>query len=154
MKTIVLGLGNPILSDDGIGLLIAETLIRKIKNPEITVETTCLGGLNLLELLTGYDKALIIDAIQTGENEPGQIYRLHPYSLLQARHTSSTHGISFYNTIKLGKGLGMKLPEEIVIYAVEAEDVNTFGERCSSHVKRAIPKCVKQILEELNQQGC
>ena len=65
MKTLVLGLGNPILSDDGVGLRVARAVESQLSQQEITVMETSMGGLSLLDLLTGYDRAIIIDAIQT-----------------------------------------------------------------------------------------
>jgi hydrogenase maturation protease len=145
MKTLVLGLGNPILKDDGVGLLVAAELKRRVNLPDVTIMQTELGGLNLLELLAGYDKAVIVDAIQTRQGIPGNIYQFGPQSLLGGRHTNSTHGIDFGSTVELGKKLGLDLPDEIVIFAVEVEDVNTFSEDCSLSVKQAIPECVQRI---------
>ena len=145
MKTLVLGLGNPILSDDGVGLQVAGQVQARVNRAEITILQTELGGINLLELLAGYDRAVIIDAIKTPEGKPGQIYQLGPRSLRGTRHTDSTHGIDFAGVLELGKRLGMLLPREIMILAIEAEDVATFNEGCSPEVKRAIPQCVAKI---------
>jgi len=145
VKTLVLGLGNPILSDDAVGLEVAARLEALIKRPEITVLQTELGGINLLELLAGYDRAVIIDAITTPEGKPGQIYQLSPRSLRGTRHTDSTHGLDFAGVLELGKRLGMKLPGEVIILAIEAKDVTTFNEGCSAEVKGAIPRCVEKI---------
>jgi len=149
MKTIVLGLGNPILSDDGIGLQVSAAFPRNCLKSDITIEETCVSGLGLLELLSGYDKAILIDAIQTGDNEAGHVHRLSLDSFYTGRHTNATHGISFANSVKLGRILGMRLPKEIIVFAIEARDVNTFGETCSAEVQEAIPECVSQILLEI-----
>jgi len=153
MKTLVLGLGNPILKDDGVGLQVAASLKKRFNHPDVTIVESELGGLNLLELLSGYDKALIVDAIQTREGIPGSIYEFGPQSLLGGRHTNSTHGINFGSTIELGKRLSLDLPDEITVFAVEVEDVNTFSNECSSNVIKAIPECVRRITEViLNQE--
>jgi hydrogenase maturation protease len=149
MKTLVLGLGNPILSDDGIGLLVAASLKKRFSFPGLTIIESELGGLNLLELLSGYDKAVIVDAIQTREGIPGSIYEFGPQSLMGGRHSNSTHGINFGSTIELGRRLGLDLPGEITIFAVEVKDVTSFSNGCSPEVAKAIPECVGRISEAI-----
>ena len=78
MKTLVLGIGNPILGDDGVGFHIAQELAKEIKDENIDVKDTSAGGLNLLELIAGYDKLILIDAIMTENGEAGEIYQLKP----------------------------------------------------------------------------
>jgi hydrogenase maturation protease len=150
MKTLVLGLGNSILSDDAVGLRVIGELKNKIDRPDITILDTELGGLNLFELLVGYDKAIIVDAIKTAEGKPGRIYKLNLESQMGTRHTDSTHHMDFASAIKLGRKLGMDLPEEIIIFGIEAEDTNTFCERCTQVLERAIPSCVAAVLHEIN----
>lgn len=146
--TIIIGLGNPILSDDGVGWVIAEELARKADR-EAEVITASLAGFNLLDLLVGYQKAIIVDAIETKEGTAGDIYRLTAEDLKFSRRLASVHDINLITALELGKTLGLSLPEEIIIYAVEAQDTLTFAESLSPPVKEAVPKVVKAILEEL-----
>ena len=150
IKTLILGLGNPILSDDGVGLRVAQELKGRLNQPEITVEETSLAGLGVLDLLTGYDRVILIDAIQTVGGEAGQIYRFGPEALALTSHTASPHDTNFITALELGHKLGMALPRQIVIFAIEAVDVTTFSEECTSEVSQAIPVCVEMILQELN----
>lgn len=153
MKTLVLGLGNEILCDDGVGLYVARELRIALGSREgIAVAEASLAGLNLLDVLTGYYKAIVIDAIQTREGKPGQVYRLNSSDLAVTRHTASTHNINFASALELGKRLGLSLPKEIVIFAIEVADVSTFGEACTPEVKQAIPKCVDMVLQEISQK--
>jgi len=69
MKTLILGMGNPILSDDGIGIWVARALEGELSGGEVTVMETSMAGLNLLELMADYDRAILIDAIKTGKGE-------------------------------------------------------------------------------------
>lgn len=71
MKTLILGLGNTILSDDGVGIRIIEELQSRISDPDITVSETNVSGLSLLDIIIGYDKVIIVDAIQTVGGKPG-----------------------------------------------------------------------------------
>jgi len=151
MKTLILGLGNPILSDDGVGLHVARVLEGRLDQPEITVEETSMGGLSLLDLLTGYDRAIIIDAIQTREGKAGQIYRLDLEAFNVTRHASSPHDINFATALEFGNRLGLALPQQIVIFAIELQDASTFSEECTPEVERAIPVCVEKVVQELNE---
>jgi hydrogenase maturation protease len=147
-NTIIVGLGNPILSDDGVGWVIAEELTKKL-NGKTEVITASLAGFNLLDLLAGYQRAFIVDAIETKEGTVGDIYRLTPEDLKFSRRLASVHDINLITALELGKTLGLSLPEEIIIYAVEAQDTLTFAETLSPPVEEAVPKVVKAILEEL-----
>lgn len=149
MKTLVLGLGNPILSDDGIGVCVARELENRIDGQDVKVEEIGAGGLALLHELAGYDRAIIIDAIQTRDGEVGQVYRLGPEAFDSTRHAGSPHDINFATALELGKRLGVPLPRQIVIFAVEVEDVTTFSERCTPKVEQTIPVVTDMVVQEL-----
>jgi len=151
-KTLVLGLGNPILSDDGIGCHIALILKAKLKGLEgIDIVDASIAGLDFLELLSGYDRAIIIDAIQTKGGTPGQIYRLKPDVLSSTRHAASPHDVNLATALELGRKLGLPLPQEITLFGITAEDVTSFSEECTPMVKKAIPACLSMIMQELHQ---
>jgi len=151
VKTLVLGLGNPILSDDSVGIHVARALEGRLSHQDITVMETSMAGLNLLDLLTGYDRAIIIDAIQTKEGKAGQIYRLEPEEFNATRYATTTHDVDFATALELGKQLGLALPQQITIFAIEVENVSSFSEECTPQVVAAIPVCVKMIIQELNE---
>lgn len=150
MKTLILGLGNPILGDDGVGIRVAAELRCRLDQKDTTVTETSMAGLRLLDLLAGYDRAIIIDAIETGEGKAGQIYRLEPEAFDAAKHLSCVHDVDFATALDLGKRLGMALPQQIVIYAIEASDTSTFSEECTPDVRQAIPVCVEMVLQEID----
>jgi len=149
MKTLVLGIGNPILSDDGVGIRVAQEVGKKLNDPHITVAETSAAGLSLLDSIVGYDRVVIIDAVQTKKGQVGQIYRMKPEDFSFAKHFSSPHQINLVTALELGKMLDLDMPQEISIFAVEAKDVSNFSERCTPEVARAIPEVVKMVLEEL-----
>jgi len=151
MKTLVLGLGNPILSDDGVGIRVAQEVKDKLSDPQITVAETSAAGLSLLDSIVGYDKVIIIDAVQTREGNAGQIYRMGPQDFSSAKHFSSPHQINLVTALELGKMLDLAMPQEITIFAVEAKDITSFSEKCTPEVERAIPEAIKMVLEELSE---
>ena len=151
MKTLVLGLGNPILTDDGIGIhVVREMATRPLPN-NVTCAEASLGGLRLLEIIAGYERLILVDAIQTADGRPGDIYRLSGNDLRASLHAGSTHDLSFSGALRLGRSMGMALPdnENIIILAIEVVDVLTFGEECTPEVVAAIPRAVEAVLAEL-----
>ena len=151
MKTLVLGLGNPILSDDGVGIWVAGALEGRLNQQKVTVMETSMAGLNLLDMLVNFDRAIIIDAIQTVGGKAGQIYRLKPEAFDATRHATTPHDVNFATALELGNRLGLALPQQIIIFAIEVEDVATFNEGCTPEVERAIPVCVEKVIQELNE---
>ena len=149
MKTLVLGLGNPILSDDGVGIRVAHEVSNRLKNPQVTVSETSAAGLSLLDSIVGYDKVIIIDAIQTEKGQAGQIYRMKTEDFSLTKRLSSPHQINLATALELGKMLNLAMPEKITVFAVEAKDVTSFGEKCTPEVEKAIPEVVKMVLEDL-----
>jgi len=149
MKTLVLGLGNAILSDDGVGIKVAQELGQKLDDPHVTVAEASLGGISLLDSVVGYNKVIIIDAVQTQKGNAGQIYRMGPEDFSFAKHLLSPHQINLVTALELGKMLNLAMPQKITIFAVEAKDVTNFSEECTPEVEQAIPEVVKMVLEEL-----
>jgi len=150
MKTLVLGLGNPILSDDGVGIRVAQEVGKELEDPQITIAETSEAGLSLLDSIVGYDKVIIIDAIQTREGNAGQVYRMGIEDFSFSKRFSSPHQINLVTALELGKMLDLTMPQEITIFAVEAKDITNFSEKCTPDVDRAIPAVVKMVLEELS----
>jgi hydrogenase maturation protease len=158
LKTLVLGLGNPILTDDGVGIHVVRVVQSRISGSQVPISNlelffveASVGGLRLLDVLAGYERVIIVDAIQTHDGRPGDVHRLHADDLRASLHSSSTHDLTLSGALALGRHLGMALPEDqdLVILAVEVEDVLTFGEECTPGVRAAIPGVVQMILDEL-----
>lgn len=149
MKTLILGLGNPILGDDSAGLKVAELVRRRmVPDPSIEVSEDYSGGLRLMERMIGYDQVIIVDAICTGAFPPGSMLYLKPDDI-PTQHTTSTHDINLPTALQLAATLNLKMPERIRIIAIEAENVLDFSEQCSPAVTRALPRAADAILAEL-----
>jgi hydrogenase maturation protease len=148
MRTLVLGLGNPILTDDGIGVyVVREVATRGLPN-DVDVQEACVGGLRLLEVIAGYDRLILVDAIQTRDGAPGQVYRLAADDPRASLHAGSTHDLSFRGALAWGRRMGMVLPPDdaITIIAIEAEDVLTFGEALTPAMTAALPDATEAVL--------
>ncbi len=145
MDTLILGIGNPILTDDRVGIKIARKL--KEEKPELEVVETSEAGITLLDLIVGYNKLIIIDSIKTEKGKPGDLYKLELEDLKPAKDFSSSHGIGIATAFELGQRLGYSMPRHTSIYAVEIKDNTTFGEKCTREVKEKIPFITKQIIK-------
>ena len=154
MASIVIGMGNPVLTDDSVGIQAARALARQRPQPKETViRELCVGGLRLMEALEGFEHAILIDAIVTAGGQPGAVYRLAPSDLSKTRHTCSTHDSSFVDALEFGKSSGLSLPREIGIWAVEAGDVSTFSEELTEPVRNAVPGVVEAVVRRLEEYG-
>lgn len=155
---LVLGLGNPILGDDGIGWHVAEAvqhvlLARNPANQDVEIDCFALGGLSLMERLIGYDQAIIIDAIQSDTGISGEVtdLRLSDLPDLSVGHMTAAHDTSLQTALRLGRMMGASLPYEIRIVGIEADKVYDFSEKLSPVVEAAIPEAVQMVLNQLDQ---
>jgi len=150
VKVLVLGVGNPILSDDGVGIHVAREL-KKMRLPGIDVEELAASGLELLDVVRGYDKVVIIDAIQTTKGRPGELHILEEKDFEKSIHGSSPHGINIATALALGRKLvPAEMPKEVVFFAVEAEDLVNVRERLTPKVAKALPRIVEKVRKELH----
>lgn len=151
MKTLVIGLGNPILGDDGVGWRVAEEIKHRI-DADLHVDVDCLslGGISLMERLIGYERAILIDALiseeDTGTITISKLSELPDYS---AFHITSVHDTSLQNAIKLGKSLGAKLPDDVTVIGISAKSVYDFSEELSQPVSESVPKATEIVINML-----
>ena len=149
-RTVIIGLGSPLLSDDRVGLCVAQQLaVRLAGRAEVEVREDYRGGLNLMESLGGFGRAIIVDAIVTGA-EPGTIHRLSPEDI-PTQKTATAHDVNLPTALELGRRMGVSLPpaDAVVLFGIEAADVLTFAEQCTPAVEAAIPRVIEMVLAEL-----
>jgi hydrogenase maturation protease len=152
MKTLILGLGNPILGDDGVGWRVAELVAEKTRGREdVEVDCAALGGLSLMERLTGWERAILVDALSTGKKPVGSVeqFSLKDLPDVTAGHTASIHDTSLRNALTVGRGMDIFLPqdEDVIIIAIEAQNVYDFSEELSPPVAAAIPLAVQAVID-------
>ncbi len=148
MKTLILGLGNPLLGDDAIGLKVAERLREQLQGrDDVDVEQDETGGLRLMERLAGYECAVIVDAIVSG-GTPGEIRRLESGDVPTQR-TAIAHGIDLPRALELGRALGLAMPSRVRVVAIEAASVLEFRHDMTPAVAAALEPAVAAVLDEL-----
>jgi hydrogenase maturation protease len=153
-RTLVLGLGNPILSDDGVGVRVAQAIQAHLPpDADVDVQEASLGGLTLMESMLGYERVILIDAIQLPGLQLGEVRRLtldDLDTLAPTQHTASAHDANLPTAIAAGRQLGLPLPDEIIIFAVQVENVSDFGEQMHPAVAASVPKVVEAVEESFS----
>jgi len=122
MKTMVIGLGNPILGDDDEGWVVAQEIskLELSRSSSIVVECLSVCGLILMERLVGYHRAILVDALQTGLHLPGTVIQLQLADLPEqtSSHMVSAHDASLKTALTHGHEMGVQLPEQIIVVGI------------------------------------
>jgi len=157
VRTLVIGLGNPILTDDGVGVKVAyavQDALASTRRSDVTVTEASVGGLRLMEMMVGYERVILIDALQHRDALPGTVRRMTLEDLRTispTQHSTCAHDTSLVTALEMGQEIGLPLPKDITIYAIGVENVTYFGEEPTPAVARAIPKVSAAVLAELDE---
>jgi len=154
-RVLVIGLGNPILGDDGVGWRVAEEVKKQLPpNPPVDVDCLSLGGISLMERLIGYGRAILIDAFAL-EEPVGSILILKLGDLpnYSAFHAASEHDISLQTAIELGKSMGAQLPNDVTVVGIATKRVCDFSKSLSPPVSEAVPQAAKFVLDLLGENN-
>jgi len=145
VKTLIVGVGNPVLSDDGVGIYAARMLMgRGIEG--VSIEELPASGLELLDMVLDHDRVVIIDAIQTKGGTPGDHYILTEEDFKHTVHGTSPHGFNIATALAMGrKVVPDRMPDEVFFVAIEAEDVENFREGMTPRVEASLPAIVDMI---------
>ena len=152
MSELILGLGNPLRGDDGVGCRVAEELARRELPPGVQALDGGAAGLGLLDLLEGWKRVVIVDAAEMGRR-PGEFVRFTPAGvrLASASGRFSLHHAGLSEVLALADALGRPLPE-VVIFGVQPARVG-WGEGLSPAVEAALPALIAAVLEEVERRG-
>ena len=153
-KTLVLGIGNEIRGDDGVGIHVARRaaeLLPAAWNGRVDVDEACTGGFDLVDYLRGYERAVIADAIQTEGGRPGTVYRFDAEALRLTAHLGHSHGVNLGGALAVLEGLGLGAPEDVAVVAVEAAELNEFTEEMTPAGAAAVDAAAAAIIDELKR---
>jgi hydrogenase maturation protease len=148
-RTRIIGLGNELLSDDGLGIRVVRELRKRLEGGAIDFEELSVGGLELLDHITGYERCIIVDAIATGAHPPGTVLRFLQTTDSDPVTLTSSHQIDLSQVLTLARLLGGDIPRTVLVYGIEAQDVVTFHDDCTQDVRRAIPRLVDTICADI-----
>lgn len=145
--TLVLGLGNPLLGDDGAGWKIVSLLQSQLHLPEVEFDCLDCSGLALMERLVGYRRAILVDALTTPGGHKGDVRCLSIDELDDPTlgHLTSAHDTSLPGALELGRQLGLPLPSAIHLLGIEIEPCNDCSMGLSDPVQEAIPEAMEKI---------
>jgi len=149
-KKLVLGMGNDILSDDGIGLMLVRDLANRINDQDVKFEISCCGGLEIMELIKGFKTVVFVDAIRTRNGSPGEVYYFRPSDFRETSHLSNLHDINFLTSIKLGTALDLDLPDDLHIIATEIIEDMEFSDELTPPLKEKYPEILEKVLDIVN----
>jgi hydrogenase maturation protease len=152
MRTLVIGLGNPILTDDGVGIYAARMVAHTLPpNTDVDVVELAVGGLELMEAMIGYDRVILVDAIWTPEEPVGSVFAFDAGHLPETMNSASAHDADLPTALRVGRRLGAPLPADdgIQIVAVSVQEVLTFGEVPTPPVAAALPEAAARVLDLL-----
>jgi hydrogenase maturation protease len=152
MKTLLLGLGNELYGDDGVGIYAVRRMkedaqkrkARSSQQKDVEMEECPLSGLALLDVIVGYDRLILVDTIKRKDPKPGKIHLLEGNEL-RAIPGPSPHYVSVPQAIALGKKLGLQVPSRIQVVAVEAKNSYSLGEGLSPEMQRKLPAIIRKV---------
>jgi hydrogenase maturation protease len=151
IRTLILGVGNDILTDDGIGSRLVIDLIKLINVPDVHFNTACCGGLEIVEYIKDFKRVIIVDAIRTQGGRPGAVYSFIPSDFRETSHLSNMHDVSFLTALELYDTLNLSLPDEIHIIAVEIAEDMKFSEEFTLQLEERYPEVLEKVHDIIKQ---
>ncbi len=144
MRTLVIGVGNLLRTDDGVGIHVIKAL--NDLHPGVDTLDAAMGSVEILEAMRGYDRAVIVDAIETGA-EPGTIFRVNLTQGEEPPVVTHSHGTDLVTTLRLGRQLyDEEMPGDIILLAIEAQDTTTISDKLTEKVQRAVHETINTII--------
>jgi hydrogenase maturation protease len=150
---LVLGLGNDILTDDAVGLHVVAAVRRALTHlPLVEVKATTEMGLALLDEIAGREGVIIVDSVQTGRFPTGHIHDLGLEDL-PTLLTTSPHFLGVRETLALGAMVGLEMPENVRLVAVEVADPFTLGQEMTPAVAAAVPVATELVARRAREMA-
>ncbi|MFI5338226.1 MAG: hydrogenase maturation protease [Candidatus Methylomirabilales bacterium] len=153
-RTVALGLGNPVVSDDGVGLAVAAELKRLLAEAPVRgvdVLASTRAGFELIDILRGYARAIIVDCVVLPDPQPGRVCRLTLDDVSGCARLVNAHEMSVGTAFRLAERMGIPMPGEVEIIAVEAGDTSTIAEALTPAVQATVGPLAREIHDRLKQ---
>lgn len=152
-RTLILGLGNDILRDDAVGLVAARR-VAELAGGRADYEEACVATVDLLGMMSGYDRVIVIDAYVSSADPPGTTVRATPDDLPRGFGYRSFHTLPFREMLDLGREMGLPLPRQVSIHGLCVEDAVTFGQSFTPAVAGAWPAWAEKIVAQEFGRTC
>jgi hydrogenase maturation protease len=151
-RVLVIGLGNPILGDDGVGWKVADSVTSRLgAREDVEVDCLAVGGLSLMERMIGYERVILVDSIESGENAEGTVTSVLLENLQNPGlgHSASAHDASLATALETARLMGAPTPGHVDIVAVEARTDLDFSEQLSPRIAAAVPVAAQMVMDLL-----
>jgi len=153
MGTRIIGLGNSILTDDGVGIYAVREVGRRLATAslgeDVDIVESEVGGFALMELLAGWRRVILVDSIQFDGLEPGTVIRIQPEDLRTSLRLRSVHDIDLPTVLELGRLLGLAMPSNLTVFGIQVEDPLTVSESITHAASCGLKKAVDLVLREV-----
>jgi hydrogenase maturation protease len=153
MKTRIIGLGNTLLTDDGVGVYVAREAARRLeetgREDAADIIEAEVAGFGLMELMNGWERVILVDSVQFAGVDAGTVVQLDPQDLHTSLRIRSVHEIDLPTVLELGHLLGLEMPRRVTVFGIQAEDACTFGERLTAAAARGLETATELVLGEL-----
>ena len=151
-QILVAGIGNTIRGDDSVGIHLARRL-KGILPSRFEIKELATAGLDLIDAISGYGKVILIDAIQTHNGRPGEVYRLSLKDFKYSSNLTSGHALDLKQVVELeGRLMGRKIPP-VEVLAVEARRLNEFSEELSHELKEQFDEITEKVRAEIEMEN-
>lgn len=151
-RILIIGLGNTLLQDDGVGIYAAREIRKRVGNLDnVDIIEASIGGIGLIDLMQGYDTVYIVDALKTADSVPGKTLRCGIEELGDPTYAGGPHFLDLRTAVELGRQCGYKMPRRMEIFAVEIVDNTEFREGLTPAVEKAVPSLVDEIIREIEK---
>lgn len=144
---LILGVGNILMKDDGVGVYVAQKMMDMNLPPDVEVMDGGVKGLDLIYYIEGRKKVIVVDAI-TLDDVPGSIYRFTDKDLAEKKQFLRTaHGIDFHDVVKMAERFSENKPEEVVFIGIVPEDISE-GLELTPKIEQKIPRLIELAMKE------
>jgi len=151
-RILVLGLGNILLRDEGVGVRVIERMGREYDFPEnVTLYDGATAGLDLMPVIEGYDHIIIVDTVKASE-PPGSLFRFRIDDVeKKVPYKTSLHQIGILEMFAIAQALGKSY--DAVVIGVQPEDMSSWGLELTSTIEARVPEIIGLVLKELGALG-
>jgi len=151
MKTLIIGLGNTITGDDGVGIYVARELKSKLNDNNIDIKETHYSGLKLMDLVYDYQKVVIIDALKDGNKRAGEVCLFEPGDNNFNSTSHNLHNMNFVKNYTLLKKTYPRMPEDFKIVGINIKAADGFKEGLTPEIKRKLPDITRRVIKFIKE---
>jgi len=146
-RVLLLGIGNTVLTDDGVGIYAVREAREAAEKTGIVVKEAEVAGFALLDILTGFDAVVVVDAVKVEGHAPGDVFLVDPQSMPPSLHLVAAHQVDLPTALALGTEVGAHMPSEVRVVGVQIEIDHTFGTEPTPAVAASVGVAARMALD-------